>query len=112
MTTIKRITRNTHGGKREGSGRKKETLSITQVNAMLTSAKKYAKKHKKSIDEILLDFIYDTSKDNKIAVKNRIACIKLWKEYTIAKLQEGGETDTTLGPTIFLPKKVPLKLVK
>lgn len=91
------------GGKREGSGRKKETLSGNQVREMLAKAKKYAEKHGKTIDEILLDIIYA----EETGVKDQLAGIKLWKEYTIAKIQEGGDTDTELGPNIFLPEKRP-----
>lgn len=91
------------GGARPGSGPKRQTLSVRQVQGMLRTAKKYAKKHGKSIDEVLLDFVYaeDTSD------KDRIACIKIFKEYTIAKIQEGGETDKALGPGIYLPTEKP-----
>jgi len=95
------------GGARPGSGRKKETLTAVQVREMLSAAKKYAKKYGKSIDEILLDFIYAEGN-----ARDRLAAIKLWKEYTVAKLQEGGETDTTVTPELYLPEKRPdLKVV-
>lgn len=92
------------GGKRDGAGRPPETLSAKQVRAMLAAAKRYAKKFGKSIDEILLDIIYD--EDRK---RDQLPAIKLWKEYTIAKLQEGGETDKVLsGPAVYLPKQKPV----
>lgn len=91
------------GGARPGAGAKPKTLSARQVQAMLDKAKEYAEKHKKTVDEVLLDFIYcSESKD-----ADRLAAIKLFKTYTIAKLQEGGETDVALGPGIFLPEQRP-----
>jgi hypothetical protein len=91
------------GGRREGAGAKKQTLSAFQVQQMLDKAKEYAEKYGKSVDDILLTFIYD----EKASLKDRAACIKLWKEYTIAKLSEGGEADKNLGPGIYLPEERP-----
>ena len=92
------------GGARPNSGPKKETLSQRQVQAMLVAAKKYAKKHGKTIDEILLDIIYEDG-----GKRDTLAAIKLWKEYTVAKLQEGGETDKGLsGPAVYLPEHKPV----
>ena len=91
------------GGAREGAGRKPETLSILQVRAMLETAKEYAEKFGKTVDQVLLDFIHDPEAKHS----DRIACIKLFKTFTIAKLQEGGETDTLLGPAFFLPEQRP-----
>ena len=121
------------GGKREGAGRKlgyspgKLPLSVAQVEEMLEKAKAYAKKYGKTIDEILLDFVYgvteiplisEDDKDilqvlsRKVGTRDRIACIKLWKEYTAPKITEGGEGDQELGPAVFLPEKHPrLELV-
>ena len=116
------------GGKRAGAGRKKGyspaklPLSVAQVEEMLEKAKAYAKKYGKTIDEILLDFVYGVTeiplvseKDRdilevfarRVGTRDRIACIKLWKEYTSPKITEGGEGDQQLGPAIFLPKKHP-----
>lgn len=91
------------GGARPNSGPKKQTLSALQVQIMLDKAKEYAKKYKKTVDDILLQFIYS----EELNEKDRIACIKLWKEYTVAKLQEGGETDNALGPQVYLPEEKP-----
>ena len=90
------------GGPRAGSGRPKETLSVQQVREMLAKAKEYAKKYEKTIDEILLGFIYEGDKKSEC-----LQAIKLWKEYTMAKLQEGGDTDINLGPGIYLPGERP-----
>jgi hypothetical protein len=91
------------GGARVGAGRKPETLSAKQVQLMLDKAKEYAVKYGKTVDEVLLDFIY--KEDAKDA--DRLAAVKLFKTYTIAKLQEGGETDQQLGPAFFLPEQRP-----
>lgn len=91
------------GGRREGAGAKKQTLSAFQVQQMLDKAKEYAEKNNKTIDDILLSFIYD----EEASLKDRAACIKLWKEYTIAKLSEGGDADKDLGPGIYLPGQRP-----
>ena len=119
------------GGKRPGAGRPKgyspgrETLSVRQVKEMLEKANAFAKKHEKTIDEILLEFIYGETDialmaegtieerlGQKVAIKDRIACIKLWKEYTSPKITEGGEGDKELGPAVFLPDRHPrLKVV-
>jgi hypothetical protein len=99
------------GGARAGAGRKKgsgQTLSARQVRAMLRKAREYAIKHGKTIDELLLDWIYGADGESTPRLEHRIACVKLWKEYTIAKLQEGGEVDRSLaGPAIFLPEQRP-----
>ena len=122
------------GGKRAGAGRPKGyrpprlPLSAAQVEEMLKKATEYARKYGKTIDEILLDFVYGVTEvplvsqedtellavlSRKVGTRDRIACIKLWKEYTSPKLSEGGEGDKQLGPAVFLPKKHPrLELVK
>ena len=91
------------GGKREGAGRKPETLSGRQVKEMLKTAKEWAKEQGKTIDDILMYIIYDKKTNDN----SRLAAIKLFKEYTIAKIQEGGEMDKVLGPTIYLPEQKP-----
>lgn len=91
------------GGKRDGAGRHKQTLSMAQIEHMFKRAKFYEEKNGKSIDDVLLDFIYS----EKTPDKDKIACIKLWKEYTIAKMQEGGSADSELGPNVYLPSEKP-----
>ena len=91
--------KSTHGGAREGAGRPKETLSQAQVREMLRKAKEWAEKKGQDIDDILLQMIHEGEND-----RDRLAAIKLWKEYTIAKIQEDGPTDR-MGPAIYLPKQ-------
>ena len=97
------------GGRRDGAGAKnKKTLSAHQVELMLKKAKEYAKKYGKTIDDILLQFIYNEGEEKgELTKKDRAACIKVWKEYTVAKIQEGGKTDEALGPGIYLPEERP-----
>jgi len=97
------------GGKREGAGRKPEkraSLSVAQVSRMLRKAKKMALKTGKDVDDILIEFIYHA--DGKIS--DRLAAIKLFKEYTAPKPSEGGKADKKLGPSLFLPEQRPPEL--
>ena len=111
------------GGKRAGAGRKpgrqpgyspgRLPLSVAQVDEMLDKMAARAKITGKDENDILIDFIQASkidkegkSVDIKISVRDRIACIKLWKDST-SKLAEGGEGDKQLGPAVFLPEKHP-----
>ena len=119
MAKAKPKTEN-RGGARPNSGPKKETLSVRQVKEMRKKAAEYAKRFGKTIDEILLDFVYGVAvshtidaetdeveiEEKKIGTRDRIACIKLWKEYTSPKITEGGPADTELGPKVYLPQHV------
>lgn len=105
------------GGARPGSGRKKETLSQNQVNEMLSDAKKRAKEKGQSINDILLDIIYTDHKRSKtVTVKDRLAAIKLWKDFTMSKVSEQNvNVQTVQGPSIGLPpmrEDPALKVVK
>ena len=102
------------GGTRPNSGRKTETLSGRQVQVMLDKATEYEKKSGHSLDDILLMIIYgDKFQGDKVPLKDRVACIKLFKEYTMAKLAEGGDIDTQTEIPVWLPEKKqdPAKLV-
>lgn len=91
------------GGSRIGSGRKKDTFSAQQIRKMLKKARKYAKQHGKDVDDVILEFIYDTD----MAPSHRVACMKLFKELTTPKIHEGGMADQALGPGIYLPSERP-----
>ncbi len=92
------------GGRRAGAGAKPQTLSGRQIQAMLNKAKKWAKEQGKDIDDILLFLIYNS----KTTDRDRLASIKLWKDYTMARISEGGEADRQLGPSIYLPEQKPI----
>lgn len=91
------------GGKREGAGRKPDTLSAATLRERLHRAKERAEKEGKTVDEILLDFVYDS----EMSKKDRISSMKLWYDVTTPKIQEGGEADKANGPGIYLPEEKP-----
>ena len=91
------------GGARPGAGRPKDTYTAQQIRKMLKLAKQFAKKHGKQIDEVILEFIYDP----ELPTVHRVNCIKLWKEITMPKISESGETAKALGPGIYLPNERP-----
>ena len=104
------------GGKREGAGRKpgysqaREALSVRQVKDMRAKMKARAKITGKDENDILIDWIQACEADGTlvdIGIRDRIACMKLWKEYTSPKITEGGEADKVIGPAVFLPEKHP-----
>lgn len=98
------------GGKRKGAGRPSETLSVRQVAAMRVKMKDRAKITGKDENDILIDWIQACDEEGTrldIAIRDRIACMKLWKEYTSPKITEGGEADKIIGPAVFLPEKHP-----
>jgi len=96
------------GGARPNSGPKRETLSVRQVKEMRVKMKERAKVTGKDENDILIDFIQALDAEGepvKIALRDRIACIKLWKDYTSPKITEGGEADKeTLH--VYLPKHI------
>ena len=97
------------GGARPNSGPKAVTLSANQVAKMLREVKKRAKREKKTVMGLLLDFAYNS----ETGVKDRLASIKLITDLTCVKISEGGEADKALGPSVFLPAQHPrLKVVE
>lgn len=76
---------------------------------MRRTARKWAKKYGKTIDEVLIGLIYDA--DGRAA--DVLAAIKVWKEYTAPKPSEGGTADKENGPMVYLPAHRPkLEAVK
>ena len=114
------------GGKRAGAGRKpgrqpgytpgKQPLSVAQVAEMRQKMFDRAKLTGKDENDILIDFIQAKEEDGtevKISIRDRIACLKLFKDYTSPKIPQGGDGDKELGPAVFLPEQHPrLELVK
>ena len=91
------------GGPREGSGPKPETLSIRQVKEFERAAKAFAKKHGKTLQEVVLAIAYDED----ASVKDQLAAAKLYWDKSVIVAKEGGEADRVVGPAVFLPKKHP-----
>lgn len=71
---------------------------------MLRKARKFAKQYGKDLDDLLLEFAYDPNG----RVQDRLGAVKVFKDLTMAKITEGGETDKTLAPALFLPEQRPV----
>jgi len=99
------------GGARPGAGRppgKTETLSVRQVKEMRQTAERLAKKHGRTIFEVLGDWVYDT----ELNTKDRMPAAKLYLDKMMISVSEGGEADKNAGPAVFLPEMRPnLELV-
>jgi hypothetical protein len=95
------------GGKRSNqTGRPpKVAISQYQLDQMIAKAEKWSKKHKgMTVDDYLLKWIYGEVEDDfKLTMRDRIACVKIWKDYTMAKVQEKNISvgKTNYGPTII-----------
>lgn len=89
------------GGKRAGSGRKSIFgLTEKQIKDMLRTARKFAREHGKTLDEVLLGIIYDNQvlefKDKvgldikvpAVDPKTRVMGIKVFKEFSMGKSSE------------------------
>lgn len=103
----KREQQDNRGGFRAKAGRPKETLSYNQVREALDKAAEYVEMTGKTIDEILLDFIYDLVPNEEVVTRDRLAAMKLWKDCTRVKISEGSEADKELGPEFYLPERRP-----
>lgn len=91
------------GGKREGAGRKPTTFSAQVLAERRQLAKEIAEQKGKTVDRILLDFIYDEEEKKR----DRAAYMKLWYDISEPRIQEGGEADKANGPGIYLPEEKP-----
>ena len=97
------------GGKREGSGRKPDTLSARQLIEFEKAAKAFAKDNGKTLHDIVLSIAYA----EETPVRDRLAATKLFWDKSVILASEGGEGDKVAGPAVFLPEKHPrLELVK
>lgn len=71
---------------------------------MLKAAKAKAKEKGKSLDDILLDIAYSAES----SVANKLAAIKLFKDFTMARSTEKDVTVTQVRvPQVFIPEKYP-----
>jgi hypothetical protein len=97
------------GGNRPGSGRKPAyMLTENQLKAMHRKARKWAKETGYDIDQFLLAVIggdKETLGVDNVPLRDRIACAKLFKEFTMTKVSETNVnvSDMTYGPRIGLP---------
>lgn len=102
------------GGHREGSGRKSVyAISDVEAKKMLKEARARAKNEGgKSLNSILLDIAYakiegpDGGKV-KVDVRDRLAAIKVYKEFTMGRHTENRTTIEDKRPIIGLPEMKP-----
>lgn len=92
------------GGARENAGRPRKTLTAAQVEKMLVVARRYARSHGKTVDELLMETMYSPQTNTR----DRLWAIKMFKDCTMAKISEDGATDAALGPSIYLPEQRPV----
>jgi len=92
------------GGKRTGSGRKSLLANMgCTPQDMIKTAKLVAKEKGKTVDRVLLDIAY-----NSKSAQHQLAAIKIFKEYTIAKVSEKKvEVTEKHAPKIYLPEQKP-----
>jgi len=99
------------GGARAGAGKKKPTLSQSQVRKMIEHQDEYELKYGKSVYQLILDFIYDED----LGIRERISASKIWLDKISVPITESGETNREVdGPAVYLPQQRPdpVKLVK
>lgn len=70
---------------------------------MLDAAKRKAQETGRTLDDILLDIVYD----DETPKRERLAGIRLFKDFSTPKIAEGGPTDKAQGPGILLPEEAP-----
>jgi hypothetical protein len=99
--------KNSWGGARKGAGRKTKSISVRQLNAMLRKGRKWAKETGYDIDEFLLAVIAgDKNKigASDIPLKERIACARIWKQFTMATVSEQNiNVKHHPKPVVYLP---------
>jgi hypothetical protein len=103
-------TNSTWGGRRSNQTGRPPGVVISQyqLDEMLAKAEKWAKKNNgMTVDDYLLKWIYGEVEDDfKLTMRDRIACVKIWKDYTMAKVQEKNINfgKTYYGPIIYEPE--------
>ncbi len=91
------------GGARPNSGPKPQTVSASQLKEMREAAAEFAKEHGKTLFQVCLDWIGDES----LKIDRRQAAWKMYTDKMLIQASEGGEADTSLGPSIYLPEQKP-----
>ena len=100
----KKGAKENRGGKRTGSGRKSLLANMgCTTQDMIKTAKVIAKEEGKTIDRVLLEIAYHAKN-----IQHQLAAIKIFKEYTIAKVSEKKvEVTEKHAPKIYLPEQKP-----
>lgn len=109
------IKQENRGGRREGSGRKRMSISDGEVKKLIREFRKKEKETGVSVWGKLADIAYRIPRGT--TVKEQTTAIKLFAECTISRVSESEATVTKKsGPAIYLPNKKPdpaeIKLVK
>ena len=76
------------GGARTGAGRPRKTVAQQRIDQLLRTAKKYAKKHDKSVDDILLDVIYAVGAGADANLAQQIKAIQTFYAQTMPSQSE------------------------
>lgn len=98
-----------YGGKREGAGRKPETLSVRQAKEFEDTQIKLAEEYGQTLSERVGRIAMESESSNRDVC---MAANLIWK-YSVIIGSEGGEADQNLEPAVFLPEQHPrLALVK
>lgn len=106
--TTKSGGKDNRGGARPGAGRPKDEdrdLSKAQIKEMLRAAARIARQTGVTMDDILVRIAYS----EKTKTAEKLAAIKLFKEYTMVKTTDQNvNVSQQIGPKIGLPEIKPL----
>lgn len=99
------------GGRREGSGRKRASISNQEVAKLIRAAKRKAKETGKSVADILIECIYNERG------RIRLAAVKTFYDQVVTAASEAEvRVRKANQPAIYLPESKPdpatIKLVK
>jgi len=100
-------TKNGWGGAREGSGQPKKTVTAVQAEQLIAAFKKFAIDQSVDPGELLAQYAYGVEKGKDFPPSSKLKALEKYYDLTMAKIQEGGETDKQLGPNIYLPEEDP-----
>lgn len=76
------------------------TLSVRHVARLLRLGRRYEKKHGRDVHDILLSIIYGMDLEGnavEATTAERLEAIRLFYDFTMARITEGGEVDRRLG---------------
>jgi hypothetical protein len=99
--------KNNWGGRRDGSGRKKKTVTQTKVERMLSECKLAEEKYGISLERLTLEIAYGQDNGVNAPWTVRMRALERVHDMTGGVMSEGSETDKVLGPQIYLPEQRP-----
>ena len=96
------------GGRRQGAGRPRKTLSFDQAQAMMDTEEKYVQQYGKTVNDVLCEIIFEDEVNGlPVTIQNKIAAIKLFKGYTMRCPDERDLVAAPEEPPIWLPPQDP-----